>query len=30
MDKLTVNAYRPTKDGFILNNNDIKKINILK
>ena len=25
MDKLTVNAYRPTKDGFILNNNDIKK-----
>ena len=25
MDKLTVNAYRPTKDGNILNNNDIKK-----
>jgi hypothetical protein len=25
MDKLTVNSYRPTKDGLILNNNDIKK-----
>jgi hypothetical protein len=25
MDKLSVNSYRPTKNGLILNNNDIKK-----